>query len=103
MLPAEHCHMKREKELEESLVKRGWQIIHPETLTLKSQINYLKSAHVIASPIGSALHLLMYLGKQRSYKQVIGLGLKSGKIWNLHISVASMLIAAHNASARGVT
>lgn len=80
MLHANQRCLKGEKKLEQSLARNGWVIIHPETMTLATQIKYLKTAEVIASPIGSALHLLMYFGDKITTKRVVGLGLASGRL-----------------------
>lgn len=62
-LPASARRVQAEQQLETILSRAGWQILHPEKLSLKAQIRYLLNAHEVAGTLGSALHTLMYLGR----------------------------------------
>ena len=65
-----------ESDLENELLSLGWQIVHPQELTIREQLLHLVAADVIAGPLGSAFHLLMALGLRWRPKQLITLGLK---------------------------
>ena len=54
--------IEREVELDLLLEGLGWTVIHPETLSIKQQLRYLRKARVVAGPLGSAFHLLFPLG-----------------------------------------
>ena len=47
--------MLNEPELEAELAKRGFAIVHPETLTVAQQIEMMRGAEVIVAPTGAAL------------------------------------------------
>jgi len=48
-------------ELEDHLRRAGWEIVHPETLTVREQVSLLGSATHVAGLEGSALHTLALL------------------------------------------
>lgn len=73
-LPAPARRVAQEDELEAHLRGMGWTIVHPEQLDMRSQLDALGSARVIAGCLGSAFHLLMYFGTEVSGRRVIGLG-----------------------------
>jgi capsular polysaccharide biosynthesis protein len=50
-----------EIKLEQILANQGVKIVHPELLSLSDQITLINSANFIIGPIGSALHLLLFL------------------------------------------
>ena len=59
-----------EQSLEESLINRGWAVLHPEQLPLNLQLALLDHAECIAGVTGSAFHLLMGLEKTLGKKVV---------------------------------
>lgn len=48
-----------ERELEEDLRRRGWRTVHPETLSVREQLEQLSGAALIAGFDGSAFHTLL--------------------------------------------
>jgi len=73
-LPAELRHLHGEAALEEELRGRGWRVVYPERLSIRDQLLTLAGARTIAGELGSALHLLMYFGRELSPKKVVALG-----------------------------
>lgn len=63
-----------EENIEKELARRGWKIIHPETLSIEDQILALHHARIIAGSVSSGFHTLLYLGDDAKGKTVIGLG-----------------------------
>jgi len=74
MLPPVNRHLLGEKQIEEVLVRMGWEVVYPERLGLSEQIERLRNASVISGNLGSAFHLLMYLGTDIGSKCIITLG-----------------------------
>ena len=50
--------LPEEKQIEKILTLMGWKIIHPQLHPLRTQLNALKEARVVAGLAGSAFHLL---------------------------------------------
>jgi hypothetical protein len=73
-LPPECRRVAGEDQLEGELRRRGWCVVHPETLPLAEQLRLLAGARIIAGCIGSAMHLLMYFGEALAGRPLIGLG-----------------------------
>lgn len=82
-LPTYKRHILGEIQIEQYLAANGWQIVYPEELSVRDQIEVLKHARVISGNAGTAFHLLMYLGQNLSSKRVITLGSKSEILENL--------------------
>ncbi|MDG3043061.1 glycosyltransferase family 61 protein [Roseicyclus marinus] len=51
--------------LEESLTQRGWEVMRPETMTIRDQMEALSCAERIAGEQGSALHSLILLRRPK--------------------------------------
>jgi hypothetical protein len=66
--------IENETKLELQLSKRGWKVVHPETLPVTEQIRFLYHARVVGGNAGSAFHLLMYFGIIKPAKLAIALG-----------------------------
>ena len=47
--------------IEHQLTRVGWNIVHPETLTVREQLDHLARAELVAGEEGSAFHTLMLL------------------------------------------
>lgn len=60
--------------LERELEGRGWQVVHPQELTLGKQLELLANSHTIAGCVGSAMHLLMAFGTHIGGRRLIALG-----------------------------
>jgi hypothetical protein len=65
-----------EARLEECLGRRGWQIVHPESLSIGEQLLILARARILAGEMGSSFHLLMGLGCEFARKTVVMLGVR---------------------------
>jgi capsular polysaccharide biosynthesis protein len=57
----EHGGLPNEIDVEQRLSAQGWEIVRPETLPLRSQVELLASASHIAGVEGSAIHTLMFV------------------------------------------
>jgi len=82
MLPPVNRHLLGEKQIEDCLVRLGWEIAYPERLSMSEQIEILREASVISGNVGSAFHLLMYLGTDFGQKCIITLGSRSEMLEN---------------------
>jgi predicted O-methyltransferase YrrM len=54
--------------LDERLDAAGWDVIHPETITIAAQLAQLAASERVACEQGSALHMLMFLKNTRGLK-----------------------------------
>lgn len=79
-LPAGSRRILAEEALEEELAVLGWRVVHPEMLPIAEQLAVLEGSAVVAGHIGSALHLMMYLGSGLAGRQVLGLGMANGQM-----------------------
>jgi capsular polysaccharide biosynthesis protein len=61
-LPAAVGRVLDEDAIEDRLANLGWNIIHPQTLTVAEQLNAMADAELISGFVGSAFHTLI-LGK----------------------------------------
>ena len=53
-----------EKALEEKLIERGFSILHPQHMTLSELIPILSRATLVAGPVGSAMHKILFIENQ---------------------------------------
>jgi hypothetical protein len=74
MLPPGYRHLHGEAQIEQHLKVHGWEVVHPERMTVHDQIETLRDADVISGNPGSAFHLLMYFGLDAGPKCEITLG-----------------------------
>lgn len=74
MLSRAYRHLYGEGQIEQYLKAHGWEVVHPERITVTEQIETLRHADVISGNAGSAFHLLMYFGIGAGSKCVITLG-----------------------------
>jgi hypothetical protein len=75
-LPSNKRKVINEEKLEGLLVAQGWEIIHPQLLSIRQQLIKLAEAQVVAGCLGSAFHLLQYLNAENlEQKKILSIGL----------------------------
>jgi len=87
-LRSNHIKIANEDILEAELVRRGWEIVHPQHLTLPLQLAALKGAEIIAGIEGSALHLLMLCGDIDAEVRIVSRNPK-GKVADTYHHIAA--------------
>jgi capsular polysaccharide biosynthesis protein len=53
-----------EEEIERELVENGWEVVYPEQLSIKQQIETARRSSVYCGVIGSAMHNLLFADRQ---------------------------------------
>ena len=56
----QNAKIKNEAAFQKKILKLGFEIVHPESLTIKEQVSLYESASIIIGIEGSALHTLMF-------------------------------------------
>ena len=70
-LPENFRSFEEEKEFEENLKTKGWEIFHPENYSIAEQLNHYESSNFICSTAGSAIHLLFGINTNNIFRFIL--------------------------------
>jgi hypothetical protein len=94
-LPGHQRRIINEERLQELLIGSGWDIVHPQQLPVMAQIEILSEARIVAGCLGSAFHLLQYLGDENiSRKTILTLATDRSHFLNYALQFAAQSAAA---------
>jgi capsular polysaccharide biosynthesis protein len=74
-LPPDRGWVAGEAALQERLARAGWDVVHPEVLPLRAQLDALAGAEEVAGFMGSAFHVLLLLDRVPGRVRLVDRGL----------------------------
>jgi len=66
-LPIDYGKVIFEEELEEQLVKEGFEIVHPQQLDFADQCRLFRDSRLVAGPSGSGFHSMLFVPMQSTH------------------------------------